>query len=82
MRIKVYSTPTCPYCNMTKAFLDEKGVTYDDFDVSADVDARSEMVKRSGQMGVPVIDVGGEVIIGFDQQRIASLLEEGHNREA
>lgn len=81
MKIKVYSTPTCPYCNMTKAFLDKKGVPYDDLDVSADVKARDDMMKMSGQMGVPVIDIEGEVIIGFDQQRIRSLLEGGHNRE-
>jgi glutaredoxin len=60
---------------MAKAFLDDRGATYEDLDVSADADARDEMIKKSGQMGVPVIDVDGEVIIGFDRQRLTDLLE-------
>jgi glutaredoxin 3 len=75
MKVRVYSTPTCPYCKMAKTFLDAKGVAYDDLDVSADARARDEMMKKSGQMGVPVIDIDGEMIIGFDQRRIAALIE-------
>ena len=75
MRVRVYSTPTCPYCKMAKTFLDGKGVAYDDLDVSADARARDEMMKRSGQMGVPVIEIDGEMIIGFDKERIAAMLE-------
>jgi glutaredoxin 3 len=77
MKVKVYSTPTCPYCKMAKSFLDDKGVPYDDLDVSVDASARDEMIKKSGQMGVPVIDIDGDVIVGFDQQRIAGLVEKG-----
>jgi glutaredoxin-like YruB-family protein len=77
MKVKVYSTSTCPYCKMAKSFLDEKGVAYDDLDVAADAAARDEMVKKSGQMGVPVIDVDGEVIIGFDKERLAGLIDKG-----
>jgi glutaredoxin-like YruB-family protein len=77
MKVKVYSTSTCPYCKMAKSFLDEKDVSYDDLDVSADAAARDEMVKKSGQMGVPVIDVDGEVIIGFDRERLAALIGKG-----
>lgn len=75
MKVKVYSTTTCPYCKMAKSFLDEKGVSYVDLDVAADAVARDEMVKKSGQMGVPVIDFDGEVIIGFDQERLMGLIE-------
>jgi glutaredoxin len=59
---------------MAKSFLDEKKVQYEDMDISADANARDEMMKKSGQMGVPVIDLDGEVIVGFDRQRIADLL--------
>ncbi len=75
MEVKVYSTPTCPYCKMAKEYLTSKEVSFKEFDVSADISAREEMVKLSGQMGVPVIVVGGEVVIGFDQGRIDSLLQ-------
>jgi glutaredoxin len=61
---------------MAKTFLADKKVQYEDLDVSADAAARDEMMKKSGQMGVPVIDVDGEVIVGFDRQRIADLLEQ------
>ena len=77
MKVRVYSTSTCPYCKMAKSFLDEQGVAYDDLDVAADAAARDEMVKKSGQMGVPVIDVDGEVIIGFDRERLAGLIGKG-----
>jgi len=75
MKVKVYSTSTCPYCKMAKMFLDEKGIAYDDLDVAGDAVARDEMLKKSGQMGVPVIDFDGEVIIGFDQERLRGLVE-------
>ena len=78
MKVKVYSTSTCPYCKMAKTFLDEKGVAYDDLDVAGDAMARDEMLKKSGQMGVPVIDVDGEVIIGFDKERLTSLIGRGN----
>jgi glutaredoxin-like YruB-family protein len=74
MKVTVYSTPTCPYCKMAKTFLDGEGVAYVDLDVSADARARDEMMKRSGQMGVPVIEIDGEMIIGFDKKRIATML--------
>lgn len=75
MDIKVYSTPTCPYCHRAKDYLSSKGVSYQDIDVSADAAAADEMVKVSGQMGVPVIVINGEIVVGFDQARIDSLLE-------
>ena len=74
MDIKIYSTPTCPYCRMAKEYLSSKGSSYQDLDVSSDSAVAEEMVKVSGQMAVPVIVVNGEVIVGFDKARIDSLL--------
>lgn len=68
--VTIYSTPTCHFCHMAKDYFDEKGVAYTDYDVSTDLEKRREMVERSGQMGVPVILIGDELIIGFDQPRI------------
>ncbi len=61
----VYSTPTCPYCVYAKQFFREHGVAFKDVDVSIDRAAAMEMVKKSGQMGVPVIDIGGEITVGY-----------------
>lgn len=74
MSVKVYSTPTCPWCSMVKKYLDEKNVQYEDFDVSKDREAAAEMVSKSGQRGVPVIDINGSIVVGFDKDRIDSLL--------
>jgi len=72
--ITIYSTPTCHFCQMTKDFLKEKGISYIDYDVASDLEKRQEMIQKSGQMGVPVIFVGDEMIIGFDQEKLISLL--------
>ena len=72
--VTVYSTPTCPYCVMAKRYLSEKGVKYEDVDVSRDQRRALEMVQKTGQMGVPVLDIGGEVIVGFDRNAIDSAL--------
>jgi glutaredoxin-like YruB-family protein len=73
-KVKVYSTPTCPYCRMVKAFLKEKRVEFDDFDVSVNREAAKEMIEKSGQMGVPVVEVNGKIIVGFDRDIIAAEL--------
>lgn len=72
--VKVYSTPTCPYCKMAKEYLSGKKIPYQDIDVSRDQKAAEEMVKLSGQMGVPVIVIDGQIVKGFDKKRIDSLL--------
>jgi glutaredoxin-like YruB-family protein len=72
--VTIYSTPTCHFCHMTKDFLKEKGVAFTDYDVAHDLEKRQEMIQKSGQMGVPVIFVGDEMIIGFDQERLVSSL--------
>lgn len=73
--IKVYSTPTCPYCKMAKAFLQEKGVEFEDINVAADQAAAKEMIEASGQMGVPQILINGKIIIGFDKAAIEKELQ-------
>lgn len=74
-KVKVYSTPTCPYCVRAKQFLKDNAVIFEDIDVSMNQEAAQEMIKRSGQMGVPVIDINGELIVGFDKERIKRALE-------
>jgi len=75
MEVKVYSTPTCPYCKMAKQYLSSKGVQFKDINVAANAAAANEMVKISGQMGVPVIVIDGQIIVGFDRTRIDSLIK-------
>jgi glutaredoxin 3 len=72
--VKVYSTTTCPFCVMVKQFLKDNGIAFDDIDVSADAAAAQEMITKSGQMGVPVIDINGQVIVGFDKAAISKAL--------
>ena len=73
-KIKVYSTPTCPFCQRAKAFLKERGVEFEVIDLGVDRDKVEEMVKISGQMSVPVIVIGDEVVVGFDQAKLERLL--------
>jgi glutaredoxin-like YruB-family protein len=65
--VKVYSTPTCPWCKRAKKFLEDNGIAYDDLDVGGAKEAREEMVRKSGQMAVPVIEIDNEVGVGFDE---------------
>jgi len=73
--IKVYSTPTCPYCHMAKQYLAENNIEFEDIDVSANQAAAQEMINKSGQMGVPVLDINGTIVIGFNKQKISELLK-------
>ena len=73
-KVTVFSTPTCMYCNMLKAFLDEKGVEYENVDVSVDQEKGRYIVEQTGQMGVPVTEIDGQFIIGFNQPVIAEML--------
>lgn len=73
-KVTIYSTPTCHFCQMTKEFLKEKNIPYTDHNVAADLDRRREMIEKSGQMGVPVIFVGDEMVVGFDRARLSRLL--------
>ena len=72
--VKVYSTPTCPYCLRAKQFLKDNNIEFQDYDVSTDDGKAQEMIDKSGQMGVPVIDIDGEIIVGFDKEAISKNL--------
>ena len=72
--VTIYSTPTCVYCNAAKTFFKEKGVAYTEYNVAADQEKRKEMIEKSGQMGVPVISIDGQLVVGFNQPKIKQLL--------
>ena len=73
-RVIVFSTPTCSFCNMAKKYFRENGIKFSDVDVSHDPVAARDMVRRSGQQGVPVIDIGGKIVVGFDRVKINKYL--------
>lgn len=73
-KIKIYSTKTCPYCTIEKDFLKENKIEFEDVDVSDDQKAANEMVKKSGQMGVPVTEIDGEIVVGFDKEKLKKIL--------
>jgi len=70
----IYTTPTCVYCRAAEEFFKENNVQYEEKDVAKDEQARDDMVQKSGQLGVPVIDINGEIVIGFDESRLKELL--------
>jgi len=72
--VTIYTTPTCGYCKMAKEFFATNNVNYIEYNVGTDLEKRKEMIERSGQMGVPVIFVGDEMIVGFDKPRLSGLL--------
>jgi len=74
MTVKVYSTPTCPWCIRVKEFLKEHKIEFEDIDVSVNHEAAHQMIEKSGQQGVPVIDIDGKIIIGFDKEAIKKAL--------
>ena len=74
-KVIVYSTSTCPWCHRAKEFLKSKNVDFEDIDVSKDQEAAKQMVEKSGQMGVPQIEINGKIIVGFDQEAIEKELK-------
>lgn len=74
MPIKVYTTPTCPYCTILKEFLKRNNVEFEEIDVAANRDAAVEMIAKSGQLGVPVIDIDGTIVIGYNETAIRERL--------
>ncbi len=72
--VLIYSTPSCPFCVRVKQFLKENNIPFTDYDVGSNEDKADEMIKKSGQMGVPVIDIEGEIIVGFDKEQIKKSL--------
>lgn len=75
MTIKVYSTKFCPYCVSLKEFLKQNNIAFTEIDVSEDQKAQDDMIERSGQMGVPVVEIDGEMIVGFDREKICKILK-------
>jgi len=73
--VKLYSTPTCVYCKTLKGYFKRNGIEFEDIDISKDEKELQKMIKLSGQMSVPVVDIDGEIILGFDKQKIDKLLK-------
>ena len=71
MKIIIYSTPSCVFCTMAKDFLKANNVPFEEYNVGVDTEKRKEMIQKTGQMGVPVIDIDGSVMIGFDKELVA-----------
>jgi glutaredoxin-like YruB-family protein len=74
-KVKIYSTPTCTYCMAIKKFLEKNEVEYKDFNVAQDEEALKEMKEKTGQMGVPLVEIGEDVVVGFNKKKISKLLE-------
>jgi glutaredoxin-like YruB-family protein len=74
-KVIVYSTPTCPFCSMAKNFLKENNIEFTDYDVATDQEKGKEMIDKSGQTGVPVLDIEGTIIVGFDVEKIKAALD-------
>lgn len=72
--VTIYSTPTCHFCKMAKDFFAEKNVPFTNFDVSTDAQKREEMIQLTGQLGVPVIVIDGDIMVGFDREKLATKL--------
>jgi glutaredoxin 3 len=81
MEIKVYTTPTCPWCQKVKDWLKQKNVSFEEINVIESDSARDEMIQKSGQMGVPVIDVNGEIVIGFNEAKLEEALKKDSKEE-
>jgi len=74
MTVKVYTTPMCPYCYTLKEFLKERNIEFEDIDISKDEKVKDEIIKRSGAIGAPIIEINGEIVVGFDRAKIVKLL--------
>ncbi len=73
--VLIYTTPSCPYCKMAKEYCKQKKIKYKEVNVASDKKAAQEMIKKSGQMGVPVIDINGKIIVGYDRHEIEKALK-------
>jgi glutaredoxin 3 len=72
--VTIYSTPTCTYCTMAKSFFKTHNIAYTEYNVASDLEKRKEMIDKTGQMGVPVISIDSEVLVGFDETKLKSAL--------
>ena len=74
-KVRIFSTPTCSFCYVLKEFLKEKGIEFEEIDVSKDEKTKEELVKKTGRMEVPVMEIDGEIVVGFDKEKICKLLK-------
>ena len=74
MAVSIYTTPTCSYCTMAKNYFRENGIRFTEYNVAQDLRRADEMVRKSGQMGVPVLDINGRIIVGFNKPQIEQAL--------
>jgi len=74
-KVKIYTTPTCPWCKKTKEWMKEKKIAYTEYNVVSDEKARKRMIENSGQMGVPVLEIGSQIIVGYDPKAIEKALK-------
>lgn len=72
--VKIYTSPACPYCFTLREFLKEKGIEFEEVDVSKDEKARDEMIKKSGKLEAPIVEIDGQIVVGFDKEKIVKLL--------
>ncbi|PSO45753.1 MAG: NrdH-redoxin [Parcubacteria group bacterium SW_6_46_9] len=79
-KVTLYTTPSCQYCEQAKEYMKEHDIDYKYYDVSEDTDRRKEMIEKSGQMGVPVIELGDELMVGFDEERFEDMIQK-HKEE-
>lgn len=75
LKVRLFTSPACPYCYTLKEFLKENKIAFEEIDVSKDEKAAQEMIERTGQMGVPVIEIDGEIVVGFDKEKISKILK-------
>lgn len=73
-KVKIYTTPFCPYCELAKDLLNQQGVEFEEVNVQEDQAAAMEMIRKSGQTAVPVLEIGGEIIVGFNREKILEAL--------
>lgn len=80
-KVTIYSTPTCQYCQQAKDYMKEHEIDYKEYDVSSDTERRKEMIEKSGQMGVPVIVLGDDLMVGFEQDRFEKMIADHQDDE-
>ncbi|MFA6099492.1 MAG: Uxx-star family glutaredoxin-like (seleno)protein [Patescibacteria group bacterium] len=81
MHVTIYTTPTCPYCKLAKDFFKDKGIPFSEVDVASDPSAANDMVKKSGQMGVPVIEINDQIVVGWNQGALQEILEKDNKKK-
>jgi glutaredoxin-like YruB-family protein len=74
-KVRLFTTPVCPYCYTLREFLKENNIKFEEIDVSKDEKTKEEIIKKSGQIGVPVLEINGEILVGFDKEKICKLLK-------